>query len=258
MLFCIICTDKPNAGALRAETRAAHLQYLERFKDRIAIAGPLLTDDRAHPKGSLLILDFAGAEEAAPQPRQPLAVAARPAIFDHEVLPLDIAELAQGLKEGAGRYTRVRAGGQPADAPNPVALLRARDKLGPEEDGYYAQMVRANTQPHKDWLQASNRRHQMRLAWAEFFKDWDVLLCPNAATAAFPHSMPGERWERMISVNGKPQPATTQMWWAGISGMCNLPATAARASPGGGGAAGCPGRRARPGSRRRRAACRRI
>ena len=65
MLFCIICTDKPNAGALRAETRAAHLQYLERFKDRIAIAGPLLTDDRAHPKGSLLILDFAGAEEAA-------------------------------------------------------------------------------------------------------------------------------------------------------------------------------------------------
>jgi amidase len=108
-----------------------------------------------------------------------------------------------------------------------AAMLRARDKLEPEQDGYYAQMVRANTQPHKDWLQASNRRHQMRLAWAEFFKDWDVLLCPNAATAAFPHSMPGERWERMISVNGKPQPATTQMWWAGISGMCNLPATAA-------------------------------
>jgi len=108
-----------------------------------------------------------------------------------------------------------------------AAMLRARDKLEPEQDGYYAQMVRANTQPHKDWLQASNRRHQMRLHWAEFFRDWDVLLCPNAATAAFPHSMPGERWERMISVNGKPQPATTQMWWAGISGMCNLPATAA-------------------------------
>jgi amidase len=67
----------------------------------------------------------------------------------------------------------------------------------------------------------------MRLAWAEFFRDWDVLLCPNAATAAFPHSLPGERWERMITVNGKPQPATTQMWWAGIAGMCYLPGTAA-------------------------------
>jgi amidase len=106
-------------------------------------------------------------------------------------------------------------------------MIAAKQKLSPEDHSYYAQMVRANTQPHKDWLVASNRRHQMRLAWAEFFKDWDVLLCPNAATAAFAHSMPGERWERMITVNGKPQPATTQMWWAGIAGMCYLPGTAA-------------------------------
>ena len=106
-------------------------------------------------------------------------------------------------------------------------MLAAKEKLSPGDTSYYAQMVRANTQPHKDWLAASNRRHQMRLAWADFFKEWDVLLCPNAATAAFPHSMPGERWERMITVNGKPQPATTQMWWAGIAGMCYLPGTAA-------------------------------
>ena len=83
-------------------------------------------------------------------------------------------------------------------------MLQAKQKLDPRDGSYYAQMVRANIQPHKDWLAASNRRHQMRLAWAEFFRDWDVLLCPNAATAAFPHSMPGERWERMIAVNGKP------------------------------------------------------
>ncbi len=106
-------------------------------------------------------------------------------------------------------------------------MLQAKAKLDPKDGSYYAQMVRANTQPHKDWLAASNRRHQMRLAWAEFFRDWDVLLCPNAASAAFPHSIPGERWERMIAVNGKPQPATTQMWWAGIAGMCYLPGTAA-------------------------------
>ena len=114
-------------------------------------------------------------------------------------------------------------------------MLAAKDRLDPKDGSYYAQMVRANTQSHRDWLAASNRRHQMRLAWAEFFRDWDVLLCPNAATAAFPHSMPGERWERMITVNGKPQPATTQMWWAGIAGMCLLPGTAAPIdlSPGG-------------------------
>ena len=106
-------------------------------------------------------------------------------------------------------------------------MLAVKGKLDPRDGSYYAQMVRANTQPHKDWLVASNRRHQMRLAWTAFFRDWDVLLCPNAATAAFPHSLPGERWERMIAVNGKPQPATTQMWWAGIAGICYLPGTAA-------------------------------
>ncbi len=112
--------------------------------------------------------------------------------------------------------------------PELVAKMMAEEQgLDPDDCGYYAQMVRANTQTHREWLIASNRRHQMRHAWAEFFNNWDVLLCPNAATAAFTHSMPGERWERMISVNGKPQPATTQMWWAGISGMCGLPGTAA-------------------------------
>ena len=106
-------------------------------------------------------------------------------------------------------------------------MLAVKARLRPADRGYRAQMVRANTQSHRDWLTASNRRHQMRLAWAAFFRDWDVLLCPNAATAAFPQGMPGERWERMIKVNGKPQPVTTQMWWAGISGMVGLPGTAA-------------------------------
>ncbi len=112
--------------------------------------------------------------------------------------------------------------------PETIARLKAaKTNLAPDDDSYYAQMVRANTQSHREWLIASNRRHQMRHAWAEFFRDWDVLLCPAAATPAFPHSMPGERWERMLNVNGKPQPATTQMWWAGIAGMCYLPGTIA-------------------------------
>jgi amidase len=106
-------------------------------------------------------------------------------------------------------------------------MLTAKAELDPKDGSYYGQMVRANTQSHKEWLAASNRRHQMRYAWARFFRDWDVLLCPNAASAAFPHSLSGERWQRMINVNGKAQPATTQMWWAGIAGMCYLPGTAA-------------------------------
>jgi amidase len=103
-----------------------------------------------------------------------------------------------------------------------VAGQRSRD-----DSDYEAQAAYANTMFHREWLAVSNRRHQMRLAWAEFFREWDVLLCPTAASAAFHHNREGERWERMIPVNGKPQPSTTQMFWAGYSGVSLLPSTVA-------------------------------
>ena len=65
----------------------------------------------------------------------------------------------------------------------------------------------------------------MRLAWDAFYRDWDVLLCPAAATTAFPHNQAGERWERMVMVDGTPQPSTTALFWAGFSGMAGLPST---------------------------------
>jgi amidase len=99
----------------------------------------------------------------------------------------------------------------------------------PDDDAYPAVMAKGNTLYHREWLYLNETRHDMRLKWAEFFRDWDVLLCPAAATAAFPHNQQGERWERMVIVNGKPQPSTTQMFWAGYSGMCYLPSTVAPA-----------------------------
>jgi len=113
-------------------------------------------------------------------------------------------------------------------APHHVAMWEELSQKRSKEDmSYEAQAARGNVMRHKEWLGWSNRRHQMRLLWAEFFMHWDVLLCPAAATPAFPQNQKGERWERMIDVNGKPQPSTTQMFWAGYSGMCYLPSTIA-------------------------------
>src|SRR2546426_12314717 len=67
----------------------------------------------------------------------------------------------------------------------------------------------------------------MRLAWAEFFKTYDLLLCPVAGTAAFPHDQHGERHERTLVVNGKRVPVTDHLFWAGYTGASYLPATAA-------------------------------
>jgi amidase len=55
-----------------------------------------------------------------------------------------------------------------------------------------------------------------------------VFIKPHQ-TVAFEHNHTGERWERMIMVNGKPQPSTTQMFWAGYPCNFYLPSTIAPA-----------------------------
>jgi amidase len=157
-----------------------------------------------------------------------------------------IQRLAEALaKKGAKVSDRARPDFDPEEAhrvylatlraataarqlPQHMKLWEELARTRPASDmSYEAQAARANLMSHREWLGWSNRRHQMRLLWAEFFKAWDVLLCPTAATPAFPQNQKGERWERMIEVNGRPQPSTTQMFWAGYSGMCFLPSSIA-------------------------------
>jgi amidase len=53
------------------------------------------------------------------------------------------------------------------------------------------------------------------------------MLCPAAASAAFPHDHVGDRHERTIEVNGKRVPTTDQLFWAGYSCGFYLPSTVA-------------------------------
>ena len=96
---------------------------------------------------------------------------------------------------------------------------------GADDTSYVAQMARGNTLSHRDWLILNNERHRMRFAFDAFFKDWDILLCPPAASAAWPHDQKGERHNRTISVNGRDVPTTDQLFWAGFSGVVFLPST---------------------------------
>ena len=102
---------------------------------------------------------------------------------------------------------------------------RAKAELTPQDKSYVAQMARGNTLSHRDWLILNNERHAMRFRFAEFFRDWDILLTPAAASAAWPHDQAGERHERTITVNGHEVPTTDQLFWAGFSGLVYLPST---------------------------------
>jgi amidase len=101
--------------------------------------------------------------------------------------------------------------------------------LGDDDNTYLGRMLRGMTTSHRDWLAANEKRHKMRLEWARFFEEWDLLLSPIAASAAFPHDHEGERHERTILVNGKKVPTTDQLFWAGFSCMVYLPGAVAPA-----------------------------
>ena len=92
---------------------------------------------------------------------------------------------------------------------------------------YRAMVGKGVTISHRDWFALHNERELQRLAWARFFEDYDLLLCPIAASAAFPHDHEGERADRTIPVNGTPQPVVDQLFWAGWSCGPYLPGTVA-------------------------------
>ncbi len=97
--------------------------------------------------------------------------------------------------------------------------------LAPSDDSYKARVARAMVLLHRDWLAAHEEREKLRWAWHAFFRDWDVLLTPAAAGPAWPHDQKGDRLDRVITVNGKPEDTSNQLFWAGISGVVYLPST---------------------------------
>ncbi len=90
-----------------------------------------------------------------------------------------------------------------------------------------ATVARGATLLHRAWGNANEARTRLRYGWHEFFKRFDVLLTPVAATAAFPHDHNANRDERTVSVNGKLVPYAEQLFFGGLASLSYLPATAA-------------------------------
>lgn len=105
--------------------------------------------------------------------------------------------------------------------------LKDIEALADDDRSYYALMARGNVMRHREWLGLHNRRMGMRFAWDAFFQDWDVMLCPVAAGAAFPQNEARQRWEQTMPINGREAPQTDQLFWAGWNGVVGLPGTVA-------------------------------
>ncbi len=135
--------------------------------------------------------------------------------------PVDSAE----ANEVYTLLLRAATGAQYDDAGYALAQARAAN-YGAQEQHYAARHFRGNTYSHRDWVLMDARRARLQQQWAVFFERFDILVCPVATTPAFAHNQVGERWDRMIPVNGHTQPSTDALFWAGYPGIVGLPATA--------------------------------
>ena len=252
--FCGVFGHKPTFGIVpyRGQTLMDHVSDPD-----ISVLGPLArsADDLDLALGVMAgpdEIESAGLALRLPPPRKKTLREFRVAlVLDSPAAEVDreVQDRLQALADFLGRRRatvsdRARPGVDMAEAHRVyIALLRAATsgRLSDAEfehqraeaqrlagdKSYYGRMVRANTMPHRDWLAFNEMRHRMRFAWAAFFREWDLLLCPVASSAAFLHDHQGERWERTVRINGKDVPTTDQLFWAGYSGMVLLPATAA-------------------------------
>ncbi len=76
-----------------------------------------------------------------------------------------------------------------------------------------------------NYLATLHRRATAQAAWRSFFEEWDVLVCPTALDAAFPHQT-GEQTDRTLDIDGRAVPYTLNIvypMWAIFTGQ---PATA--------------------------------
>jgi amidase len=157
---------------------------------------------------------FNGAIDTIERARAMVDDAARPAIDDEEhhrlfMLLLRAATASRMRDEDFSRQQEIAA------------------TLTDDDFSDRAAVARGATLLHRAWGNANEARTKLRYTWQEFFKRFDVLLTPEAATAAFPHNRNPNRDERTVMVNDKSVPYAEQLFFAGLASLSYLPATAA-------------------------------
>ena len=114
----------------------------------------------------------------------------------------------------------------PLQIPVLHVMMLVRPARLPEQDrSYRAQAARATVQTYRQWYRGQVARRRLRQSWARFFESVDVLLCPVAAVAAFPHDQDIPRHARVIRVNGRDESYNDQLFWAGLASLSYLPST---------------------------------
>lgn len=259
--YCGIASHKPTFGIVPTTGHA--LDDNLRQTD-ISVTGPMartMSDVRLcfDVIAGLDGPDAVGLTLTLPAPRRESLVGARIAVVAEEPVCRVSAETKAAIEaaadaaEAAGAIV-TRNAELPVDSRHShdvfirtVRAVGAAD-LGPDEwaiqeleaagdpTSWRTQVGKAVTQSHGEWLRTDYERSNLRRAWAGFFENYDLLLCPVAPTVAWEHD-DRDRFDRTIDVDGDTIGYYEQLFWAGINNVAYLPASVI---PGGLSEAGLP------------------
>jgi amidase len=104
-------------------------------------------------------------------------------------------------------------------------MRSAIEKIPADDQSFMAELARGEVMSHRDWLRADFARQGLKQQWRALFRDFDVVICPPAATPAFRHDHSTPQEARKVSVEGKEFPYFHQLAWAELATTCGLPAT---------------------------------
>ena len=98
-----------------------------------------------------------------------------------------------------------------------------------DETGIAAKLARYMRTSLGEWFALAETRAHLFRAWAAWFCDYDLLLCPAVPVVAFPHMAEGsgvhsDQLFRRVTIDGQPAPYL-DFTWQGLALVANLPAT---------------------------------
>jgi amidase len=111
----------------------------------------------------------------------------------------------------------------PIDAYRRIQELVA--SLAADDTSLAASRLRGMVLSHRDWMLTDRVRSGLTACWREFFRHFDIVLCPVMPTPAFPHDHSPEHHNRRIKIDGIDHPYLDQIHWSGIATLIGLPTT---------------------------------
>jgi amidase len=104
-------------------------------------------------------------------------------------------------------------------------LRAAAEKIPSDDQSFIAELARGAVMSHRDWLRADFARQGLKQQWRVLFCDFDVVICPPAATPAFRHDPSTPQEARTMAVGDEEYPYLHQLAWAELATTSGLPAT---------------------------------